>query len=227
MPSKNIYKGHRYVPLIMGVWDVTKEYEGLSVVQWEGDSFTSKKKVPVGTPILNEEFWVVTGNYNAQIENYRRDVRQVQKDVVKNTENISKNTKELSDNKAEFLLHKTAMIDELSKKPEKLAVSKTFTVGTGGDYPTLNKALESISSKHLEYRKSGLVVEVKLLSGFSLNEQVLLSGIDLGWIVITSTDSIVTIDRASLTTIFGKEGKYPAFGAQKMLSYQSLEHCLK
>ena len=75
--NKNVYVGHRYVPKIFGVWDKLKTYEGLSIVTWEGTSYTSKKRVPEGVDILNEEYWVVTGNYNAQIENYRQEVRNM------------------------------------------------------------------------------------------------------------------------------------------------------
>ena len=57
-----------------GEWDNANEYDRLSVVLHEGNSYTSKNQVPVGIDILNEEFWVLTGNYNAQIENYRNDV---------------------------------------------------------------------------------------------------------------------------------------------------------
>lgn len=89
MPEqKQIYIGHRYVPLIMGVWDKLNSYEGLSIVTYLGNSYTSKKRVPTGIEIDNEEFWVVTGNYNAQIENYReavngyRDEVETYKDTV-------------------------------------------------------------------------------------------------------------------------------------------------
>ena len=85
MPSdnknKNVYVGHRYVPKIFGVWDKLKTYEGLSIVTWEGTSYTSKKRVPEGVDILNEEYWVVTGNYNAQVESYRQEVRDMQDEV--------------------------------------------------------------------------------------------------------------------------------------------------
>src|SRR5699024_235388 len=42
---------------------------------------TSKKRVPVGIDIKNEEYWVVTGNYNAQIEEYRKEVRDMQEEI--------------------------------------------------------------------------------------------------------------------------------------------------
>src|SRR5699024_9316855 len=80
-PKRNVYVGHRYVPKVMGGWDKTESYEGLSIVTNEGTSYTSKKRVPKGIDILNEEYWVVTGNYNAQIEEYRKDVREVEKDI--------------------------------------------------------------------------------------------------------------------------------------------------
>lgn len=77
MEKKNVYIGQRYVPKIDGVWDIKNDYEGLTVVLWEGNSYTSKKHVPAGIDILNEEYWVSTGNYNAQVENYRKEVKDL------------------------------------------------------------------------------------------------------------------------------------------------------
>ena len=85
-PKRNVYVGHRYVPKVMGEWDKTESYEGLSIVTNEGTSYTSKKRVPVGIDIKNEEYWVVTGNYNAQIEEYRKDVREMEKEVGKKSD---------------------------------------------------------------------------------------------------------------------------------------------
>ena len=76
LSGQNVYVGHRYVPKLMGEWDNTKTYESLSIVQYKGNSFTSRQNVPIGIEITNEEFWVSTGNYNAQIENYRREVSE-------------------------------------------------------------------------------------------------------------------------------------------------------
>ena len=76
-PNRNVYVGHRYVPKIFGEWDKKNQYEGLSIVTHQGNSYTSKKRVPVGIDILNEEYWVVTGNYNAQVEEYRKEVKDL------------------------------------------------------------------------------------------------------------------------------------------------------
>lgn len=68
------YIGARYVPTFGRLnedtwqWDGgAAEYEPLVIVQWRGDSFTSRKTVPVGIDILNEEYWANTGNFNGQL----------------------------------------------------------------------------------------------------------------------------------------------------------------
>lgn len=69
------YIGSRYVPLFAdpAEWSSTKTYEPLTIVLHQGNSYTSKQFVPVGIDIDNTDFWVETGNYNAQIEQYRRE----------------------------------------------------------------------------------------------------------------------------------------------------------
>lgn len=74
------YIGSRYVPLFgrkgetSTEWDNSKPYEPLTIVQYQGNSYTSRQYVPAGIPITNESYWVITGNYNAQIEAYRQEV---------------------------------------------------------------------------------------------------------------------------------------------------------
>src|SRR5699024_10178552 len=80
-PKRNVYVGHRYVPLIMDEWDKTISYEGLSIVTYQGGSYTSKKRVPVGIDINDTEYWAMTGNYNAQVESYRQEVVQMENRV--------------------------------------------------------------------------------------------------------------------------------------------------
>ena len=69
------YIGARYVPLFMGNWDDTVTYEPLSIVSYEGNSYTSRQFVPIGISIDDEAYWAETGNYNAQIEQYRQEVQ--------------------------------------------------------------------------------------------------------------------------------------------------------
>ena len=71
------YIGARYVPKFAEPidWDINKEYEPLTIVYYGGNSYTSKQAVPKNIQLDNEEYWVLTGNYNAQIEQYRKEVK--------------------------------------------------------------------------------------------------------------------------------------------------------
>lgn len=61
------YIGARYVPILAGDWDNTNEYEPLTIVQYQGDSYTSKMYVPTGVAITNTQYWIKTGNFNQQL----------------------------------------------------------------------------------------------------------------------------------------------------------------
>lgn len=71
------YVGARYVPLVVGDWDNTKTYEPLSVVYYQGASYTSRQYVPTGIEITNTDYWALSANYNAQVEAYRSEVQAI------------------------------------------------------------------------------------------------------------------------------------------------------
>ena len=77
------YIGARYVPKFSNPveWNKALSYEAMTIVTYLGNSFTSKKPVPAGVDIANGEYWVNTGNYNAQIEAYRADVTELKTQV--------------------------------------------------------------------------------------------------------------------------------------------------
>jgi len=95
----------------------------------------------------------------------------------------------------------------------------TVTVGTGGDYPTINAALEYLSKLQPVYDFAGITATINLLTGFTMAEQVLVRGLDLGWITITGADAETTITNTALTTDFTTADydfdSYPAFGVSK------------
>lgn len=82
LSGQNVYVGHRYVPKHLAEWDINQPYESLSVVTYQGNSFTSRQNVPIGIDINDEDYWASTGNYNAQVENYRIQVVNNQKEVA-------------------------------------------------------------------------------------------------------------------------------------------------
>ena len=85
------YIGARYVPLFADPidWDINKGYEPLTIVYYQGNSYTSKQHVPSGTDITNTDYWALTGNYNAQIEAYREEVLQFLKRFPLKSEDVA------------------------------------------------------------------------------------------------------------------------------------------
>jgi len=108
---------------------------------------------------------------------------------------------------------------DLSGKASLQAAGILVTVGTGGDYPTINAALEYLSKLQPVYDFAGITATINLLSGFVMTEQVLVRGLDLGWITITGADAETTITNTALTTDFTTADydfdSYPAFGVSK------------
>lgn len=86
------YIGARYVPKFFenpngsAEWMSGVPYEALTVVTYLGNSYTSRKPVPVGIDVLNTEYWVVTGNFNAQLNDVKEDVEEVDKKVDEGVE---------------------------------------------------------------------------------------------------------------------------------------------
>lgn len=78
------YIGARYVPKFFNnkgsnEWIPNITYEALTIVTYLNNSYTSVKNVPQTdkTPNIDTDNWVLTGNYNAQIEEYRQKMINV------------------------------------------------------------------------------------------------------------------------------------------------------
>ena len=94
------YVGARYVPINAGAWDNTREYEPLTMVQYEGDTYTSKIYVPVGIAITNTTYWVKTGNFNQQVANLAQSLQQTDgrvQDIEGDIEDINRDLGALFD----------------------------------------------------------------------------------------------------------------------------------
>ena len=84
------YIGARYVPTFPDDYNWTDEvaYEPLTVVLYQGASYTSRQPVPIGIDITNTDYWVLTGNYNAQVEQYRQTVLTYDNRITANANDI-------------------------------------------------------------------------------------------------------------------------------------------
>lgn len=92
------YIGARYVPTFANPieWDKLRGYEAMTIVTYQGTSYTSKIPVPAGVELDNEKYWVVTGNYNAQVEQYRQETVKLAEDVKAYKEETDKLTNDVS-----------------------------------------------------------------------------------------------------------------------------------
>ncbi len=104
--------------------------------------------------------------------------------------------------------------NQINTKATKQETNITVNVGAGQTYTTINQALEYLSGFYPMYKKSGITATINLKAGFVMAEQVLVSGIDLGWITIVGEDAETIITHTALTTGFNGTN-YPAFGVDK------------
>lgn len=87
----------RCIPVHEGVWNKQVEYDRLSVVEApNGDSYTSKKRVPIGIELSNAEYWSPSGTYNAQ-------VLDVKNSIIKLKAEKDKEINQLKETKADLV----------------------------------------------------------------------------------------------------------------------------
>lgn len=93
-PGVRQYVGARYVPVFADPleWSDQREYEPLTIVAYQGNSYTSRQSVPVGIDIGNATYWAETGNYNAQVEAYRQEVLAYDGRITANANAIAAET---------------------------------------------------------------------------------------------------------------------------------------
>lgn len=80
------YIGARYVPKFYensdgtSAWRSGVIYEPLTIVTYNGNSYTSKKVVPatIGDPSSNPAYWAATGVFNEQLESIRQELEETE-----------------------------------------------------------------------------------------------------------------------------------------------------
>lgn len=123
------YIGARYVPKFDGDWDNTKAYEALIIVSYNNSWYTSKKPVPVGTAITNEEYWVLTGNTNGAII----DLNEQTAAIRDRLDDVDDEIESIND----------TMVTKLKKV---LFIGDSYATGTGGGLTT-NPWVNIVASK--------------------------------------------------------------------------------
>ena len=130
------YIGARYVPILAdpAAWSSEKSYEPLTIVTYQGNSYTSRQFVPVGMSITNEHYWALTGNYNAQVEQYRQEVSRVSSQISE------------VDEKATSADEKATAADEKATAAGEDASTALVALGSGwGSENTVRSEIDAIT----------------------------------------------------------------------------------
>lgn len=137
------YIGARYVPLFADPmqWDSTKTYEPLTIVYNGGNSYTSRQYVPEGIQIDDDEYWALTGNYNAQIEQYRAEVAQYDGRITA----VEGDTAQLKTDTAGFKTDVSRLKTDVSQLNTDTARLNTELTETKDDVASINDTLAAIT----------------------------------------------------------------------------------
>lgn len=183
MKGYNTYIGARYVPIFDGEWDNSKTYEPLTIVSYNGSSYTSKTFVPTGASITNNTYWALTGNYNAQVESYREEVEtyteaqsRVNTDIYDKIDNLSAYvTLEMFGGKSNDVNAASANVEAFA---EAIASHKSVVLGSGTYY--INDTIENpqeIVGQNARLSAISMLDATKPIIHFTISEtQVILDG---------------------------------------------------
>lgn len=130
-------------------------------------------------------------------------------------------TYQLLNNLADVTLSEPGITSDWSEINQKIRVTAdvTVTVGTGGDYSSINEALDFFANRYPAHTNTadGITGEINLLAGFIMNEQVIVPNHDFSWVKITGVDAITEIERTSTVIPIaigtGEDTIYPSFAA--------------
>ena len=135
-PAKGVrqYVGARYVPVFANPleWSDTREYEPLTIVTYQGNSYTSMQYVPTSISLADTAYWALTGNFNAQVEAYRAEVRAFDDRINANAAAISANAAAISANAAAISANAAAIAQEKTDRTTNvmLAFGDSYGVDT-------------------------------------------------------------------------------------------------
>ena len=135
-PAKGVrqYVGARYVPVFANPleWSDTREYEPLTIVTYQGNSYTSMQYVPTSISIADTAYWALTGNFNAQVEAYRAEVRAFDDRINANAAAINTNAAAINTNAAAIKANAAAIAQEKTDRTTNvmLAFGDSYGVDT-------------------------------------------------------------------------------------------------
>lgn len=104
--ANNIYVGARYVPLLLGSWDASVQYQPLSaVIYTDGNGYVSKRLVPAGTLPTDTDYWLLWGSGSVVIDQLSNRVGAVETRLDGLEARVTTNEGNITNIQAELLAH--------------------------------------------------------------------------------------------------------------------------
>lgn len=136
-PEYNLYVGARYVPVFSdqnnGQWTNTISYEPLTIVLYQGDSYTSKTFVPIGTAITNSVYWVKTGDFNGQLSSLETTVNNLQTNVTSLNNDVSELSQDVNKNMGDIAALQADILTVRNKSV--IIITDSYGTNTYSDNP--------------------------------------------------------------------------------------------
>lgn len=191
------YIGNRVVPKHGGVWSSGKAYEPLTIVYEDGsgDSYISRKDVPAGTLLSQEEYWALCARFSEQMEIYQKsvdaDVAALEKSVAE-AESLTNSNKSTLNSRmdtleAQVAANVSASTDSDADYAAEVVDARTLNDGTA--MASLGEALRSADKYATVYNATA-----KNASGYAVED-------DDGNLTITLSD-IVEAGRYVISTTY-------------------------
>lgn len=122
------YIGARYVPKFAGSWNINTAYEPLTIVQdVNGNSYTSKVKVPAGIQLNNTAYWYQSSVFNAQVEALRTEVATLNNDLAE-VETIATDAQQGAADAALAVTRLRSLVNVPT-----ILIGDSYAAGTGAD----------------------------------------------------------------------------------------------
>lgn len=203
-----------------------------SVVTTENDGFMSKDdKIKLNTIENNANYYVhpethpvsiitglatvaTTGDYNDLMNKPTIGTDMTPSDILEALKEVDGTGSELDADTVDGK-HASDFAEVIHSHDDYVSIQDidiTVTVGDSGDFNTINEAIAYLTTKRMKHLATSIKAEIKLLSGFIMNEQIYVNGENLGWITITAEDSVVIINRESITQTYGSLAT-PGYGS--------------
>lgn len=149
--ANNIYVGARYVPLLLGAWDASVQYQALSaVIYTDGNGYVSKRLVPAGTLPTDTDYWLLWGSGSVVIDQLSNRVGAVETRLDGLEARVTTNEGNITNIQAELLAHDSRLssleIGLSDANSEIISINRNIT-SLSNDIGDLNQTLTDAVSR--------------------------------------------------------------------------------